>query len=36
MAFSDRHDHPRAIDELVPGIAAVGEDVVVGYEDPVG
>ena len=26
---------PRAVDELVPGFAAEGDDVVVGFEDPV-
>ena len=30
---SDRHDGPGLVDELVPGIAAVIEDVVVGAED---
>jgi hypothetical protein len=33
---SDRHDGPRLVDELVPGIAAVLEDVIVGAEDAVG
>ena len=36
MASSDGHDVPRLIDELVPCLAAVVDDVVVGSEDPVG
>ena len=32
----DGHDAPRLIDELVPGFAAVIDDVAVGSEDPVG
>ena len=32
---SDGDDFPRLIDELVPGIAAVVEDIRVGLEDPV-
>ena len=35
VAQSDRHDLPGLVDELVPGLAAVAEDVVVGCEDPV-
>lgn len=34
--MSDGHDRPRLIDELVPGVATVVEDVVVGFEDPIG
>jgi hypothetical protein len=36
VAQSDRHDGPRLVDEFVPGIAAVLEDVVVGAEDAIG
>jgi hypothetical protein len=36
VAQADRHDGPGLVDELVPGIAAVIEDVVVGAEDAVG
>ena len=36
LAQSQRHDAPRLIDELVPGVAAVVEDVVAGAEDAVG
>jgi hypothetical protein len=36
VAQSDRHDGPRLVDELVPGIAAVLEDVLVGAEDAIG
>jgi len=32
---SDRHDFPRLVDELVPSITAVVEDIRVGLEDPV-
>ena len=32
----DGHDAPRLIDELVPCVAAVIEDVVIGFEDAVG
>jgi hypothetical protein len=32
----DRHDGPRLVDELVPNIAAVLEDVVVVAEDAIG
>jgi len=35
-AQADGHDGPGSIDELVPGMAAVVEDVVVGAEDAVG
>jgi hypothetical protein len=35
IAASDGHDFPGLIDERVPGDAAVIEDVVVGFEDPV-
>ena len=33
---SDGHDGPRLVDELVPGLATKGDDLVVGLEDPVG
>lgn len=33
---SDCHDLPRLIGELVPGLPAVVDDVVVGDEDAVG
>ena len=33
---ADGHDAPRLIDEGVPGMAAVVEQVIIGYEDPVG
>ena len=36
IAEADRHDDPGLGDELVPGIAAVIEDGVIGGEDPVG
>ncbi len=36
IAQSDGHDSPGLIDELVPGVAALVEDLVVGFEDPVG
>jgi hypothetical protein len=32
FAGSDRHDFPRLVDELVPGIAAVVKDIRVGFE----
>ena len=35
MAAPDGHDMPRLIDELVPGLAAMIDDVVVECEDPV-
>lgn len=31
----DGHDGPRLIDEFVPGLAAYGQDLLVGFEDPV-
>ena len=36
FAHSDGHDPPRLIDEPVPGVAAVIDDVVVRFEDAVG
>src|ERR1700747_252992 len=35
LADTDGHDAPRLIDEPVPGLAAVVDDVVVGFEDTV-
>ena len=35
LAHADGHDTPRLIDEVVPGEAAVVDDVVVGF-DPKG
>src|SRR5665647_1584398 len=35
LAQADGHDQPGLIDELVPGLAAQRDDVVVGREDPV-
>jgi len=36
LAQADGHDGPWLLDELVPGVAAVVEDVVVGAEDAIG
>ena len=36
LAQSDGHDAPRLIDELVPCVAAVVDEIVVGFEDTVG
>jgi len=36
VAQSDGHDCPGLIDELVPGVAAVIEEIVVRGEDPIG
>src|SRR5580700_241102 len=36
VAQADGHDRPRLIDQLVPGVAAVVEDIFVGSEYPVG
>ena len=35
LAHADGHDAPRLIDEIVPGEAAVVDDVVIGFEDAV-
>ena len=35
LPHADGHDAPRLIDEVVPGEAAVVDDVVVGFEDAV-
>ncbi len=32
---SDRHDFPGLVDEAVPGVAGMVEDIFVGPEDPV-
>ena len=36
LAPSDGHDFPRLIDELVPGLAAKRDDLLVGFKNPVG
>ena len=36
IAQPDGHDAPRLIDELVPRVAAMVDDVVIGFEDAVG
>jgi hypothetical protein len=36
LAHSDGHDAPWLVDEFVPGVTAVVDDVVVGFEDAVG
>ena len=36
LPHADGHDAPWLADEFVPGKAAVVDDVVVGFEDPVG
>ncbi len=36
IAHADREDTPGAFDQGVPGIAAVIDDVVEGFEDPGG
>ena len=35
LAHADGHDAPRLIDEVVPGEAAMVDDVVAGFEDAV-
>jgi hypothetical protein len=35
LAHADGHYAPRLIDEIVPGEAAVVDDVVIGFEDAV-
>ena len=35
LSQSDGHDAPGLLGELVPGEAAVVDDIVVGFEDPV-
>ena len=35
VAQSDGHDSPRLLDEAVPGLTAVVDDVVVAAENPV-
>ena len=35
MAQSDGHDSPGLIDEIVPSLAAVVDEIVVGFEDAV-
>src|SRR3954470_19048088 len=36
IAAGDGHDFPRLVEERVPGVAAVVDDVVEGFEDAVG
>ena len=36
IAASDGHDFPGLINESVPGVAAVVDDIVEGFEDPIG
>ncbi len=36
IAQADRHGAPGLLDELVPGVAAVSDDVIVGFEYAVG
>ena len=36
IAQADGHNHPGLIDELVPSLAAVVDEIVVGFEDAVG
>ena len=36
MAQSDGHDSPGLIDEIVPSLAAVVDEIVVGFKDAVG
>jgi hypothetical protein len=36
VAKADGHDQPGAVDELVPGVAAQLDDLVIGFEDAVG
>jgi hypothetical protein len=35
VAACDGHDFPRLIDEGVPSVAAVIDDIVEGFEDPI-
>ncbi len=36
IAARDGHDFPRLIDERVPSVAAVVDDIVEGFENPIG
>jgi len=36
VALGDGHDLPRLTDECVPGVTTVVDDVVEGFEDPIG
>ena len=36
LAQSDGHDSPGLIDEIVPSLAAVVDEIVVGFKDAVG
>ncbi len=35
LAHSDGHNFPRPLDEVVPGVTAMVEDILIGREDPV-
>jgi hypothetical protein len=35
LAQPDGHDFPRTVDERIPSVAAVIDDIVVGFEDAV-
>lgn len=36
LAEADGHDAPGLVDELVPSLAAVIDEIIVGFEDAVG
>jgi hypothetical protein len=36
LAQSNGHDAPGLIDELVPSLAAVIDEIIVGFEDAIG
>jgi hypothetical protein len=36
LAQSDGYDAPRLIDELIPSITAVVDEIVIGFEDAIG
>ena len=36
VALCDGHDLPRLVDESIPGVAAVVDNVVEGFENPIG
>ena len=36
LAQSDGHDAPRLVDELVPCLTAMADEIIVGFEDAVG
>ncbi len=35
LAHSDGHNFPRPVDEVVPGVTAMVDDIPIGREDPV-